>query len=280
MTRAELIRAGVTPAEIKQRLGTGALIRQYLGVFRVGHAAPSLVADYLAAVRACGDGAVLCGRAAAHVYGIVQTKPPRPEVLTQTERRIRGVITRRTRNLDPRDATTYSGIPITTVPRTIVDLASELTQDDLARVCHEAQVRYRVMPEAVETVLSRRPNSAGAGALRVVLRGDAHVSLSKLERRFLDLLRAESLVIPETNRVVDGRRVDCRWPAYALTVELDGYRFHSSRHAWENDRRREREARARGDDFRRYTYGDVFEDATLMLRELRFLVRTPASGAA
>ena len=51
-------------------------------------------------------------------------------------------------------------------------------------------------------------------------------------------------------------------------MELDGYRYHSSRHAWELDRRREREAYARGDQFRRYTYGDVFEQPASMLREL------------
>jgi hypothetical protein len=57
-----------------------------------------------------------------------------------------------------------------------------------------------------------------------------------------------------------------------LTVELDSYRYHQSRHAWEQDRRREREAHARGDQLRRYTYGDVFEDPKLMLAELRVLL--------
>ena len=65
--------------------------------------------------------------------------------------------------------------------------------------------------------------------------------------------RKNGLALPETNRVAGGRRVDCRWPERRLTVELDGYRYHRSRHAWEQDRRREREARARGDEFRRYT---------------------------
>jgi very-short-patch-repair endonuclease len=69
-----------------------------------------------------------------------------------------------------------------------------------------------------------------------------------------------------------GRRVDCRWPDHRLTVELDSYRYHHSRHAWEQDRRREREARARGDEFRRYTYGDVFESPGRMLAELRDLL--------
>jgi very-short-patch-repair endonuclease len=69
-----------------------------------------------------------------------------------------------------------------------------------------------------------------------------------------------------------GRRVDCRWPEHRLTVELDGYRFHNSRYAWEQDRRREREARARDDEFRRYSYADVFEDSAFMLAELRDLL--------
>jgi hypothetical protein len=71
--------------------------------------------------------------------------------------------------------------------------------------------------------------------------------------------------------------VDCRWPEHRLTVELDSYRFHNSRHAWEQDRRREREAHARGDEFRRYTWSNVLEDPRLMLRELRGLLTIEAS---
>jgi hypothetical protein len=66
--------------------------------------------------------------------------------------------------------------------------------------------------------------------------------------------------------------VDCRWPEHRLTVELDSYRYHRSRYAWEQDRRREREAYARGDGFRRYAYGDVFDDPEAMLAELRALL--------
>jgi very-short-patch-repair endonuclease len=103
--------------------------------------------------------------------------------------------------------------------------------------------------------------------------GDTRVTLSKLESRFLGRMRTAKLPLPETNRPAGGRRIDCRWPEQCLTVELDGYRYHSSRHAWEQDRRREREAYARGDDFRRYTYDDVFEDPELMLAELRKLLK-------
>jgi very-short-patch-repair endonuclease len=102
--------------------------------------------------------------------------------------------------------------------------------------------------------------------------GDARVTLSKLEAGFLVLLSANGLPLPQTNRPAGGRRVDCRWVKHRLTVELDSYRYHNSRHAWEQDHQRRREARARGDEFRRYTWGDVFEEPRFMLEELRALL--------
>ena len=193
-------------------------------------------------------------------------------MITPTERRVKGVRTRRSRRINARDATTVRGIPATTVPRTLVDLAAVLRLDDLARACHEAGVRYRTTPSQVDAVLAQRPTSPGAAKLRAVLRGDVRVTLSRLERSFLTLLRGARLPLPQTNRHAGERRVDCHWPRQRLTVELDGYRYHQSRHAWERDRRREREARARGDEFRRFTYGDVVEDPRYMLMELRELL--------
>jgi very-short-patch-repair endonuclease len=105
------------------------------------------------------------------------------------------------------------------------------------------------------------------------VRGDVAITLSKLERRFLKVVREAGLPLPITNRLAGGRFVDCRWPEHKLTVELDSYRYHRSRHAWEQDRRREREAHARGDEFRRYTHGDVVESPRLMLAELDALLR-------
>ena len=97
-------------------------------------------------------------------------------------------------------------------------------------------MKYRTTPRQINAVLERRPNA------------------------------------PLTNKVASGKRVDCRWPEHKLTVELDNYQFHNSRHAWEQDRIRERQAYVRGDDFRRYCWGDVFERPGPMLRELRLLI--------
>ena len=245
----------------------GTLIRVHRGVYRVGHVAQSVEAVYLAAVWACGEGALLCGLAAAHLLGLLPGAAPRAEVVAPSERRIEGVRVRRSRGLDRCDAFAWRGVPVTSVARTMVDLASVLSLDALARAFHEAGIRYDTRPAQVEAVLQRRRTSHGAANLRAVIHGDEPVLLSALERRFRRLLRDARLPLPVTNRPADGRRIDCRWPDHRLTVELDGYRYHRSRHAWERDRHREREARARGDDFRRFTWGDLGEPHA-MLAEL------------
>jgi hypothetical protein len=227
-------------------------------------------------VEQCGEGAVLSGKAAGNLWGLLKGSAPPPEVTTPHDRSIKGIGTRRARH-GRTEATSHRGIPITTVPRTLVDLSSLLSLDDLARACHEAGVRYHTRPRQVEAVLDNRPSTPGAKRLRRVMHGDVHVTLSALERRFLEHLRADALELPITNKPAGGRRVDCRWPDHNLTVELDSYRYHRSRHAWELDRRREREAHARGDDFRRYTPEDVFHSPRQMLRELRMLLRVAKS---
>jgi hypothetical protein len=278
VTRSALLAAGVTHDEIKSRLRKGSLIAEHRAVYRVGHRAPSDESRYLAAVLACGDGALLSGVAAAHLLGLVTGQPPAAEVSAPTERRVPGVTTRRMRRTDAGPGISCRGVPVTSVPQTLVSIAGRLGEKALARACHEAGVRYGITPADVAALLERTPNTPGARQLRRILEGDAPVSLSMLESRFFARLRDDGLPRPpHTNRDVGGRRVDCRWPEQRLTVELDSYRYHSSRYAWERDRRREREAYARGDDFRRYTYDDVFVSPTLMLRELRALLITPLS---
>jgi very-short-patch-repair endonuclease len=274
VTRKQLLAADVSSDEIRWRLRKGGLIRVHRGVYRVGHKAPSIEARYHAAVLACGEGAVLSGEAAGYLWGLLKGTAPPPEVTAPTNRRVKGVRTKRARSGET-EATTRHGIPITTVPRTLVDLSSLLSSADLARACHEAGVLHGTTPRQVEAVLEHRPNTPGAKQLRKVMHGEVHVTLSGLERKFLKRLREAGMPEPVMNRKAGEKRVDCRWPQHKLTVELDSYRYHSSRHAWELDRRREREAHARGDDFRRYTRDDVFEDPEPMLAELRGLLGCP-----
>jgi|tagenome__1003787_1003787.scaffolds.fasta_scaffold20942223_1 hypothetical protein len=278
VARTQLLGAGVTSDEIRHRLECGALLREHRGVYRVGHRAPSLEARYLAAVLACGEDAVLSGRAAAYLFGLLKGGAPPPEVTAPRKKRLDGVNARRS-HIPARERTTCRSIPITTVPRTLTDLAAGLSLDALARACHEAGVRYDTTPRHLAAALARRPaNTMGAARLNRIIHGDAHVLLSALEERFLALLEQHHLPLPETNRPAGSHRVDCRWPEQRLTVELDSYRFHSSRYAWERDRRRERAARARGDEHRRYTWADVAEEPASTVAELERLI-SPAATA-
>ena len=92
--------------------------------------------------------------------------------------------------------------------------------------------------------------------MRAITTGDAEIVLSRLEMLFIALLRQHGLSLPDTNR---------RRGAHS-------YRFHRSRRSWEQDRQRERDARARGDRFRRYTWKDVVEDPAPTVEELRALL--------
>ncbi len=192
VSRRALLAAGITPEQIRWRLDSGGLLVEFRGVYRVGHRAPSREARYAAAVEACGEGALLCGLAAAHLHGSLRGPAPAPSVVTRSERRIEGITTCRSRRLDPRDATVVLGIPVTTVARTLVDVAAVLGEDALARACHEASVLHGTTPDDVEAVLARRHSAPGATRLRRVLHGDVNLTLSALERRFLRVLKAEA----------------------------------------------------------------------------------------
>ena len=160
VSRRELLAADLSERQVDRRLERGALIVEFPGVYRVGHRAPNPEARYLAAVKACGEGAVLSGLAAAWLYGLVGGRAPRPEVTTPQNRRVEGILTHRSLRLDPRETTIWKRIPITTVPRTLVDLPSLLSFDDLTKAVHQADVRYGTRPEHIESVLgplSQRP---------------------------------------------------------------------------------------------------------------------------
>ena len=274
VSREELLAAGLSEGQVDWRVQSGLLIPDYDGIYRLGHTAPNLESSYLAAVVACGEGSLLSGRAAAHLCGLVRARPPNPEVTTTTKRTPGGVIVHRKRFIHPRDATEYRGIPVTTVPRTVADMAGHTTPGDLALLFHEARIRFSVTPEHVEAVLARS-RVRGAAALRRVMWGDERVLLSELERGFIALLDTHHLPLPGTNIPRGAHWVDCWWPEFRLTVELDTYRYHGTRHAWEKDQRREREARKRG-DHRRYVWGDVFETPEELLADLSPALAAPS----
>ena len=257
ITTAQLLSLGLARSSVKKWHQKGLLHREFRGVWRLGHRAPSHEAHYMAAVLACGEGAALSGLAALFHYGLLRGDPPRPEVTAPKERVVPGINARR--RIVP--SRIWRDIPTTTVPQTIADVALLLPLDALARICHQAEVTF-----GVKSAPGCNPK------LRAIYSGDHALLLSRLEREFRRLLREHGLPLPQTNRKAGAHFVDCRWPG--LTVELDSYRFHHSRHMWEQDRERERAARRRGDEFRRYAWRDVVEEPEAMLTDLVPLLPT------
>ena len=267
ISHAQLVAAGVGRDRIKRWCVGGLLRRVHLGVYAFGHTAPSRGADLMAAVLACGEGAVVSHASAGHALGILAAPPAWPEVTVPTTagRRRPRIRVHRVRAIDPRDVMTRGGVPMTIVARVLLDLAPRLTPAALTRACHEAWIRHGTTPTHVQACIARNPTKPGASALRRALGAD--VTLSVLEDGFLALLDRHGLERPRTNIDLDGDKVDCHWPSNGLTVELLGYRFHASRHAFEADI-----ARRRRSTHIAYTYGDVFERGARTAAEIAALL--------
>jgi len=168
--------------------------------------------------------------------------------------------------LHPLDTATLDGIPITTVPRVLLDLAPSLESAELVRACHEAWVRHRVTLPYIEACIARNPGKPGAAKLRRAFGAD--VVLSVLEKAFLALLDVHGLPRPRTNIDRKGDKVDCYWVERDLTIELVSFRFHATREGFETD-----VARRRRSNHLAYSYGDVFERSDSTAAELALLLR-------
>ncbi|MDP2712906.1 MAG: hypothetical protein Q8O56_16980 [Solirubrobacteraceae bacterium] len=263
ITVGQLLELGVDRDRIKRWAADGRLRREHTGVYTLGHRDPSPEGVYLSAVLAAGSGARVSHRAAVYLLGGRTGTAPRPEVTvpTTTHRRRPGIVIHRVRALPELDVAALDGIPITTLPRALLDIAPSTSARQLARACHEAWVRHEMTGQQVEACIARNPHKPGAAKLRRALGSD--VTLSFLEDAFVDLLDAHALPRPRTNVDRHGDKVDCHWRELGLTVELLSYRFHASRQAFEQDI-----ARRRRSNHLAYTYGDVVERGARTAAEL------------
>jgi very-short-patch-repair endonuclease len=236
----QLLALGLTYDEIRYRARIGRLHRIHRGVYAVGYRTLTAKGHRMAAVLASGPGAALSHRSAAAHWDIGQPSWKIDVTTPRAKRRRVGIRAHSTR-LDPEDVTTHAGIPVTTVERTILDLAALLRTDPLTRLVEAADRKERFDLRALDRAIARRPHAAGITRLRAVLaayRGTADTR-SGLERGFRALIAKAALPEPQFNVLVAGLTVDVYWPEWKLVVELDGRPYHNSPTAHESDRIRD-----------------------------------------
>jgi very-short-patch-repair endonuclease len=254
---AEQLRGvGASRTEIGRRIASRRLIPLYRGVYAVGHRRLTRSGWWLAAVRAIGPGAVLSHIHAAALWDL----RPAPgglvdvTIVSSGRRQRRGIRVHSTLDLPPGHVTVHDRIPVTTPARTLSDLAGCVTRPQLARAIEAAEY-HRLLD--VPTLLAASAGRPGAKHIRDLTAHETRRTRSDLEAAFLDLCGRYGLPRPLTNSRVGGFEVDAHWPQHGLVVELDSWRHHGTRAAFERDKERDAELSAHGITTLRFTYHQV-----------------------
>ncbi|HWE15253.1 MAG TPA: type IV toxin-antitoxin system AbiEi family antitoxin domain-containing protein [Solirubrobacteraceae bacterium] len=273
VSRAQLLRRGYSKRAIETRLATGRLHRIHRRVYAVGHTKLTLRGRWMAAVLACGEGAVVSHRDAAALHGLCRPGSGPIHVTAPGRCNVKGIRCHRARHpLDPRDVTVIDGIPVTTLERTLLDLAEAATRRQFAQAIEQAEREDKLDQHRIDALLARSPGRRGVKPLKEALAGLADEPAwmqSELERRFRSLTRAHRLPLPLTNQYVEGELVDAFWPQHELVVEVDSWQFHKTRRAFEDDRARDAKLVAAHYRVIRVTYERLRDDEKGVAGELR-----------
>ena len=242
ISRGQLLALGLSPGGIEHRLRTWRLHRVHRGVYAVGHARLTPHGRFMAAVLACGDGALLSHRSAAFLWNL-RAGGTRIEVTVPAAGRTapQRVLLHRTRRFHPDDRTIIDGIPITSLARTLVDLAAVVDRRRFERAFEEAERIGKLDVRALSEALDRCPNRSGTGVVRALIAESRMPAETRpgLERQFIERIRDAGLPMPACNVPIEGYVVDAVWPEARLIVELDSFAFHDrTRRSFESDRRR------------------------------------------
>ena len=272
---AQLAALGIGPRGVQHRAETGRLRRVHRGVYAIGGAALPREGRHLAAVLACGEGAVLSHLSAAVHWGLLSYDAPRPEVTAPASRAgCPGIRLHRTRSLDAQDITEQRGIPITTVAKTLLDVAARSPRNHLEHALGQALRNQVYDHRAITDVLDRHHGLRGTKALRKATADDPAFTRGELERRFRALCRRAGLPQPLCNvDVADAENhpheVDFFFPAHRLVVETDGWRDHGTRIAFERDRAKDAALVAAGYIVLRFTKRQIADDPDTVADRVR-----------
>lgn len=261
IARWQLVELGFSRRAIEHRLATARLHPVRLGVYAVGRPALTREGEWMAAVLACGRGAVLSHESAAALWGVQTDHPGQViEVSVPEDRRPRqqGVRVHRRASLQASGVAIRKSIPLTSLTCTLIDLAPRFPPDRLEAAINEADKLDLIDPATLRERLSEVKTRPGLANLRQVL--DARtftLTDTELERRFLPIARETGLPPPRTQQWVNGFRVDFYWPDLGLVVETDGLRYHRTSAQQARDRLRDQAHTAAGLTPLRFTRAQV-----------------------
>ena len=277
----QLLTIGLTGRAVFERRRAGRLHDLYQGVYAVGHLALTREGRWMAAVLAGGPRAVLSHRTAAALWGIRDQDAGPIDVTAADRRRPRPGIRFHRTTLPNDEVTIRNGIEVTTVPRTLLDLASVLAPDRLERAVHEVEVLRLTDPLSIPEVMARHPRSPGIATLRGAVGSPLRITKRELEHRYRHLLIAHQIDPPRTNALVTVStrtfEVDCLWKPQRLVVELDGRAVHDTALAFEADRERDRLLMLAGWRIARFTWRQVTECPDVVAAQTRALLALPST---
>jgi hypothetical protein len=238
VTRGQLLGLGFSAEAIKHRLQRGRLHTVVRGVYAVGRPHLNREGRWMAAVLACGPGAVLSHRSAAALWGFGKEHTDYIDVSIKrtSEARILGLRCHRRPSLPSQEVEPRLNIPVTTPVRTFLDLATVTGPKTIERSINEADKLNVIDADSLRKALDDHPGQPGIRLLRHVL--DEHtfrLSDDELERLFRPLAAAAGLPAPLTKHMVNRFEVDFFWPELGLVVETDGWRYHRTPSAQTRD---------------------------------------------
>lgn len=280
--RGQLEDLGLSHDAIVRRLRAGRLHRLHRGVYAVGHKSLTQRSRWMAAVLACGPDAVLSHWSAAAHWGFRSHGGGTVHVTSPRKSKPHGPIQRHRAILRPDELTAHDGIPVTTVPRTNLDLAAVSGVHVVESALRQCEYLRLYDPLSLWDLVERNPGHRGNRAVRTALgklEGTPGEVNEGLEERFLAFLDACDLPRPELNPWVEAQghryKVDCLWRSQRLIAELDSWQAHGTRSAFQSDKSRDRRLLLAGYATTRVTWHQLDDEPAALAADLRTLLGVP-----
>jgi predicted transcriptional regulator of viral defense system/very-short-patch-repair endonuclease len=269
----QLATRGWTRSRVSDATIAGRLHRVHQGVYAVGHPGVSPHGRCLAAVLAGGDGALLSHYSAAWLWGLLSGCGTVIDVTAPLPRHSRdGICVHSADGLHAEDRSSSEGIPVTAVPKTLLDLAAA-SERNLSWAMSRAKHKGLLDLIAIDALIDRNTGRAGVKRLRLAMAEyrEPAFTRSGLERRFLRLVREAGLPRPSMNLFVANFELDAYWPSLRFAVELDTYDYHGGRREFEADRLRQEDLKLVGIEMTRVTGARITADPDAVAKRLRRL---------